>query len=167
MLTALDAPVEALNAEERVFIAKIREHGWFNTAVLGDNEGPNFSYSSGFWVNTNRPEIIMFGMKREIMHDVFWDMFRDAEAGKSLPEGRRTDRIFANLPAYAFPVAKRYYREYLGWNRWFYAGDDFPCLQIVWPDRAGIFPWENSFDPVFSADQPDLTESGWLAGLKE
>ena len=165
MRTALDAPHDALDAQEQSFIANMREHGWFDTAVLGDDEGPSFSYSSGFWVNTGSPEIIMFGMKREIIHNVFWDIYRDVTAGRCLPDGGRTDQVFANLPACIFPVAKRYYRDYLGWNRWFYGGDDFPCLHIVWPDRAGIFPWESSFDEEFRDDQPDLTEHGWLAAL--
>lgn len=165
MLTALDTPYDSLDVGEQSFVTSIRQHGWFDTAVFGDEEGPNFSYSSGFWVNTGKPEVIMFGMKREIMHDVFWDLYRDALAGKSLPSGLRTDQVFANLPAYAFPVAPRYYRDYLGWNQWLYAGNDFPCLHIVWPDRAGIFPWERGFDEGFRDDQPDLTEHGWLASL--
>jgi len=167
MRTALDAPREALDEDERSFVAKIKEHGWFNTTVTADDEGPGFSYTSGLWVNAKSPELIMFGMKRETVHDVFWDLFRDAKAGRALPQGAKTGQIFANLPAYAFPVAKRYYAEYLGWNRWFYAGDDFPCLHLIWPDRAGVFPWEAGFDKTFADDQPDLTENGWLAALVE
>ncbi|HEY1605029.1 MAG TPA: DUF4262 domain-containing protein [Allosphingosinicella sp.] len=30
----------------------------------------------------------------------------------------------------------------LGWSRWFYGGDVFPYLRLVWPDRVGLFPWE-------------------------
>ena len=73
--------------------------------------------------------------------------------------------MFANLPAYLFPVAKAYYAEHFGWNRWFYAGDDFPCLQLIWPDRNGVFPWEKGFDETFREDQPDLSEHGWLTSL--
>jgi len=163
MITALDAPANALDDDEKFFVAKIREHGWFNTSVTGDEEGPGFSYTSGLWVSTGQPEVIMFSMKREIAHDVFWDLFRDAQAGHGLTQGVPTNRVFANLPAYVFPVAEKYYREYLGWNRWLYAGDNFPCLQIVWPDRDGVFPWQDGFDPTFAHDQPDLTENGWSA----
>lgn len=165
MITALDAPTDALDEREKTFVDKIREHGWFNTSVAGDDEGPGFSYTSGVWVNTHQPELIMFSMKREIAHDVFWDVFRDAQAGRGLSLGSRTDQVFANLPAYAFPVAKRYYREYLGWNGWLYGGYDFPCVQIVWPDRDGVFPWQEDFDSTFANDQPDLTEQGWSAAV--
>lgn len=167
MITALDAPADALDDDEKSFVAKIREHGWLNTSVTSDEEGPGFSYTSGLWVNARQPEVIMFSMKREIAHDVFWDLFRDAQAGRGLKQGVRTDQVFANLPAYVFPVAEKYYREYLGWNRWLYAGDNFPCLQIVWPDRDGVFPWQDGFDPTFAHDQPDLTENGWSASVAD
>ena len=167
MITALDAPPDTLDSEEKSFVAKIREHGWFNTSVASDDEGPGFSYTSGLWVNAHQPEVIMFSMKREIAHDVFWDLFRDAQAGLSLRQAVRNDQVFANLPAYVFPVAKNHYQEYLGWNRWLYAGDDFPCVQIVWSDRAGVFPWQDGFDPTFANDQPDLTENGWMASVAE
>ena len=165
MRTALDAPPELLDQIEQSFVAKVRQHGWFRTGVQGDAEGPAFSFTTGFWLNTRTPEVIMFSTKDEIAHDVFWDLFRDAKSDRALPVGTRTDQVFANLAAYAFPVAKRHYADYLGWSRWFYRGDDFPCLQIVWPDRTGAFPWEAGFDPAFANDQPDLTENGWLAAL--
>lgn len=167
MMTALDAPADALDDDEKSFVVKIREHGWFDTSVTSDDEGPGFSYTSGLWVNAGQPELILFSMKREIAHDVFWDLFRDAKAGQRLKQGVLTDRVFANLPAYAFPVARKFYREYLGWNRWLYAGDDFPCVQIVWPDREGVFPWQAGFDVAFAHDQPDLTESGWSASVAD
>jgi hypothetical protein len=162
MRTALDAPLDTLDEGEQSFVASIREHGWFRTSILGDQEGPGFSFTTGYWVNASHPEVILFSLKRETAHRVLWDVFRDVKAGNRLRIGERTDGVFANLPAYAFPVAKRHYHHFLGWSRWFYGGDDFPCLQIVWPDRAARFPWEPGFDPEFSSDQPDLSERGWL-----
>jgi hypothetical protein len=162
MRTALDAPPDILDEGEQSFVAKVREHGWFRTGVLGDHEGPGFSFTTGFWVNASHPEVIIFSMKDAIAHDVCWALFRNAKAGKPLPVGERTDAAFANLPAYAFLVAKKHYRDLLGWSRWFYGGDDFPCVQLVWPDRAGTFPWQPGFDTEFSEDQPDLTERGWV-----
>ncbi len=140
MFTALDAADDALDDSEKSFVANIGEHGWFRTGVFGENDAPGFSYTTGFWVNARQPEVIMFGMKDEIAHNVFWDLFRDAKAGQGLPIGRRSDAVFGNNPAYAFLVAKRHYAGHLGWSRWFYGSAEFTCLQIVWPDRAGVFP---------------------------
>lgn len=162
MRTALDAPLAALDEEEKAFVATIREHGWFRTGILSDAEAPSFSFTTGFWINAHHPELAIFNMQDAIAHQVFWDVFLEAKAGRGIPVGRRTDAVFSNLPAYAFTVAKRHYADHLGWSRWFYGGDDFPCLQIVWPDRTGLFPWEGGFDPEFEGNQPDLTERGWI-----
>lgn len=47
MLTALDVPFDTLDAGEQSFIANIREHGWFNTAVFGDEKGRIFRTVAG------------------------------------------------------------------------------------------------------------------------
>lgn len=165
MKTALDAPTSKLDDAEIEFVDNIREHGWFRTSVLADEEGPSFAYSTGFWVSAGAPEIMTFAMKNEIVHDVLWGLFHDAKAGKNLPVGLQTNDIFGNSSAYLLPVSKDYYAEYLGWSRWFYRGDEFPCLQLVWPDRDNRFPWEMGFDPEFEGLQPDLTKEGWTAHL--
>ncbi len=107
----------------------------------------------------------MFGIKPELAHDVFWDLFRYTKDNQSLKIGQRSEEVFANLPAYIFPVAKEHYQTYLGWSRWFYGGNDFPCLQVVWPDSEATFPWEDGFDDQFEAGQADLTKQGWLASI--
>jgi len=166
MLTALDAPESAFDEAEQNFVACIREHGWFRTNIFDDEDEPGFSYTTGYWLNAAQPELIMFGMKTAV-HDVFWDLYRDAVAGVPLTIGKRTNGVFGNLPAYVFTVSKRFYENHLGWNRWFYAGDEFPCVQIVWPDREGVFPWEQGFDQAFAGRQVDLTEHGWAASARD
>ncbi|KTF69989.1 DUF4262 domain-containing protein [Sphingomonas sp. HT-1] len=161
MRTALDAPLEALDESDQDFVEKVRQYGWAFTSVPADEQGPGFRFTTGLWHSTGHAELILFSMKRDIVRDVFADLFRAAKAGNRLPTSESTDRAFANLPAYAFPVATRFYPEYLGRSRWFYGGDDFPCLQIVWPDRESRFPWQPGFNPEFADDQPDLSERGW------
>lgn len=166
MRTALDAPTDALDEQERNFVAQIREHGWFRTSVFAEGDKPGFSYATGFTVNAGAPELIMFSLKDETAHDIFWELFRHAQAGGRLPLAIPTPDVFGGgVLAYAFPVAKRHYRDHLGWSIWFYGGSDFDCWQIVWPDRAGMFPWEVGAEPAFEMNQPDLTDGGWAAAL--
>lgn len=164
MFTALDAAPEQLDPDEQTFVAEVREHGWFHTNVFAENGSPGFSYTTGWWINIGQPEVVAFGMKSEVAHAVLWDLFRDAKAGGSVPTGL-SNHVFANIPAYLFPVAGRHYPDHLGWSRWFYGGDTFPCLHLVWSDRDGRFPWQSGFDPTLAGLQPDLTENGWLASL--
>jgi Domain of unknown function (DUF4262) len=162
MRTALDANVEKLDEHERTFVNIIRQHGWHRMNVLQDEAGPGFNYTTGFWL-AGFPEIIVFAMKPEIASDVLWDMFRSQKSGQSYPTATVTNEIFADLPACLLTVSKRHYREYLGWNRWFYGGDSFPCLQLVWTDREGNFPWQSGFSSEFDGLQPDLSEGDWTA----
>ena len=161
MQTALLAPDDALDPQERNFVAKIREHGWFFTNVFAESGSPGFCYTTGFWVTLGQPEIIIFGIKSEIAHAVASDMFQDLKAGRSKPLRTRSSEILGNHDAYLFPVDKAQYPEYLGWSRWFYAGDEFPCSQLVWPDREGRFPWQPPFDNEMATLQPDVAEGGW------
>jgi hypothetical protein len=128
MRTALDAHDDALDDQERAFVASVREHGWFRTGVFAEDDNPGFSYTTGFCVNARRPEFLIFSMKDAIAHDIFWELFRDAKMGVSLPVGEPLDNVFGNGPAFAFPIAKKFYREHLGWSNWFYGLTAINCF---------------------------------------
>ncbi|MFE0755350.1 DUF4262 domain-containing protein [Inquilinus sp. NPDC058860] len=166
MATALDAPVDALDPQERRFVAIMREHGWHHTGVFEEDENPEFSYSTGFWLTLRHPEIIAFSLSQDVAGRVLWDLYRDLQKGRVLPVGVRLSDVFANTDAYLMPVDKQHYAEHVGWSRWFYGNDDFPCLQLVWPDKRGAFPWEaGRYEPP-PALQPDLSPAGWIQSLK-
>lgn len=164
METAFDLPDADLEDEDRPFLAKIREYGWFRTEVFGDEEGPGFSYTTGLWVTARHPEIITFSLKGETAHRIFWGLFERVREGARLPIGVPIADVLERLDVMLLPVAKEQYREYLGWSIWFYRHHDFPCLQLVWPDRSGLFPWQEGFDETFRNDQSDLTD-GWVKAL--
>jgi hypothetical protein len=165
MFTALDADPAMLDPHEQNVVANIRQHGWFAHNVGSNGEGPDFSFTTGFWLKFGLPEVIVFAMRPQVAHDTFWHMYREMEAGRRFPVGTETREIFENVPAVLLPVAKRHYRDHLGWSRWFYGNDDFECLQLLYPDRGGNFPWGEGASRSFRAAQPDLTEGDWF-GLR-
>ncbi|MDQ0465098.1 hypothetical protein QO010_002882 [Caulobacter ginsengisoli] len=158
MRTAFDLDPQSLDDEERRFLDVIGEHGWFDTAILDDEEGPGFSYTTGFWSGSGHPEILFIGLNQQTRHDVLWDIYRAIKSGCPPPVSRPTSEVFANAEAVLLPVSTDHYREYLGWNRWFYNGDDFPCLQLIWSDREGRFPWSPDAQ---AGPQPDLSTGNW------
>ena len=166
MRTALDAPSDRLDEEEREFVGAIREYGWYSTHVQGEADLPAFTYTTGFWVGLGAAEIILFALKFDTAASILADVYQELGEGRRYPVGTRLDDVFGNAPAYVFDVAKTHYAEHLGWNQWFYRGDDFPCQQLVWPDRAGRFPWEAGFDEALRANQPDLSARGWARELR-
>ncbi len=165
MLTALDADPSRLDMHEQKFVANIREHGWFAIHVAADNEGPGFAYTTGLWLKFGHPELIVFSLSRQTAHDTFWHLYREIEAGQRFPMGAETRDIFKNVCAVLLPVAQRHYRDHLGWSRWFYGGDHFECLQLLYPDRDGHFPWSSDASVDSRTAQPDLTEGNWF-GLR-
>jgi hypothetical protein len=94
MQTAFSVPDAELDDQERRFLEKIKEHGWFGMYVF-DAEGvlPSFSYSTGFWHGHQTPEIILFGLKKDVAQDILWDAFRDVGQGRPLSVGSRTSGI--------------------------------------------------------------------------
>jgi hypothetical protein len=166
MPTALDAPPEMLDQHEQNFVAKVREHGWFDTQVGAEGDGPGFSYTTGFWLKFKFPELIVFALRPKTAHDTFWHIYRELEAGKRFAVGERTDEIFVNVQSVFLDVAPARYPSYLGWSHWFYGNDDFPCLQLVYPNATGHFPWSPGASEHDRRAQPDLTAGNW-SGLRE
>jgi hypothetical protein len=99
MHTALDADPVRLDKHEQHFVEQIRKHGWFGTYVAPDDEGPGFSYTTGFWLKFKFPELILFSLRRNVAHDTFWHMYHEFEAGRGFPVGEPTEDIFQNSAA--------------------------------------------------------------------
>ena len=93
-------------------------------------------------------------------------MYHELDAGRRFPIGELTGAIFENCAAVLLPISPQQYRPHLGWSGWFYGGDDFRCLQLVFPDSSGRFPWSSGSSESFRAAQPDLTAGNW-SGLHE
>jgi hypothetical protein len=166
MITALDAHPKRLDQHEQKFVQRIREYGWCGTHVMPDDNGPGFSYTTGLWLKFGFPEVILSSISREKAQETFWQICRELEAGRRFPVGEPTGEIFENAAAVLLPVSLARYQSHLGWSRWFYGNDTFECLQLVFPDRGGEFPWTHGSSKDFRAAQPDLTVGNW-SGLRD
>jgi len=52
---------------------------------------------------------------------------------------------------------KQQYRAYLGWNVWFYGGDEFEAVQMLWPSVDNIYPWDEGASENLKGAQEILT----------
>jgi hypothetical protein len=139
MRTALDAAPSVLNAHEtnRCLHTQAR--------MVPDLRVPRRAKSrlqlyDRIWRNVNFPELITFSLSQEIAHDTFWHIYRELKAGQSFAIRQPVENVFEQLKAAFLPVSQQHFKDHLGWNRWFYGGDCFKCVQLVWPDRDGKFP---------------------------
>ncbi len=165
MQTALDADPSGFNDYERGLIEAVREHGWFCPSVYSDEDGPGFSYSVGFWKTLGKPEVIVFGLPPQVAHSVLWQLYRLFQSGLSPQPGKPVEGVLEGYVSYLMPAGAKA-NEFMLSAAWFYGNQDYPRLQLVWPDPIGAFPWQTDFDPSFAEAQPDLSDRTWAAALR-
>ena len=130
------------NDSERKVVSDVQEFGWHVVLVSDDEVGPGFAFTVGLYHNYQHPEVVVFGLPQKVSHRVLNLIGGAVKEGQQFRAGTRSSEILEmhECAFLAFPI--RAYRDYLGYARWFYSGDEFPALQCVWPDGQGVFPWE-------------------------
>lgn len=131
----------------------IATNGWAVLGVLADVDAPRFAYTVGL-AALGLPELIVFGLPLEVARHFLNQLGQRLRAGEQLPldtdlhdvaEGFASQLVAAPRQAsdqYMFATQRRY--------------PHYRALQLVWPDRAGRFPWDGGFDQRFMALQPVL-----------
>ena len=145
-------------------VADVRKHGWSTINVFGDQEGPGFSYTVGLYLAHRCPELIAFGLPPRTAHGFFGGVFELAAKGEPVPPQGRYDGLAQGLPVWFRPILFEHREGHLGFANWFYASlpRPYPVSQMVWPDRAGRFPWQAGFSDEFRGEQPFLWTPGPL-----
>jgi hypothetical protein len=164
MPTALDAPDHMLDRQERNFVDQVRQHGWFDTNVFGEDESPGFSYTTGFWLRAKAPEIIVFSLRPEIAHDSLWHLYRAITAGTSFPIGLRRSGVFENVDAVSYQLPENSIAITLAGAAGSMAATT-GLVQMVYPDANGLFPWDSGCDERVARSQPNLTGEAWPADV--
>ncbi len=145
-----------LMPNDRKLLDDIEEHGVHVVHVPGDDDVPQFSFSVGLWHSFEQPEVIVFGLPPDIAHELLNVVADEAGEGKSFLADSRHEGLLHNYPVRFFAVPKALYADFLGSARWAYEGDDFPAVQLVWPDKQGRWPWDAGVREVFRDSQPVL-----------
>lgn len=142
----------------------VTEHGWFCQSVF-DPEGrqPNFAYSVGFTKSLSAPEFIIFGLSRELMHAMLWEVFHQIRAGKEVSHGQEWDGLLGgDFRCFGFRCThKNLFEKYALSSLWYWNDQGFEgdpeVYQIVWPGaQQGLFPWDADCDPYVISQQPAL-----------
>jgi hypothetical protein len=143
-------------ADEIIF-RNVRKHGCH---IVGIGDGnPPFDFSIGLYLNYGHPELIIFGLPSDNATGIINDVRNRAAAGEKFTDGDVSDDLLdEGFKACFWQVPVDAYRDYLGTACWFYAPSwiAFPCLQIVWSDQNGRFPWEEECLPHVKERQPLL-----------
>jgi hypothetical protein len=165
----LDDDSSELSESARQMLADVSEYGFHIIAVYPSAEPdpdreawehvPNWTYTVGLFLTHGQPELVAFGLDHETASDVFWDLARGVESGRTFETGRVYDDA---LPSFDGPCAFEAVDP--GWaaslfNRaaWFYKDRGFPIQQYLWPDRNGCWIWDEDVAETIGGVQPDLT----------
>lgn len=124
----------------------------------------DFSYSVGFWKTANTPDLIVSGMAPEHAHNLFGCALEDIINGRLVPADGVSWRPEEAVHAIFRDVHPTQLRKAFLVAALNYARDQgqppgqFRALQIVFPDRRGVFPWDAEFDQTYRPYQAALWE---------
>ncbi|MEN9866545.1 MAG: hypothetical protein RL748_2135 [Pseudomonadota bacterium] len=152
----LPAPEDQVDQK---LLADIDKFGWHVIGIEGGDDSPGFAFSIGFYYQYQHPEMLIMGLPNDTAHTILASIHEMLAAGGSIEPWRAVDDV-ASFPLMAIPIGFNHYREHLGYAMWFYRslGAPFPALQLVWPDRAGVFPWQEGYDQQYFQLQRVLSE---------
>jgi hypothetical protein len=139
------APWQFHDGMEDIVRNNVAEHGCHVMQVSADDEGAGFAYSIGLTKNYGQSEVICFGLRQELMHWMINEIRDRMAQGERLNDGDQLSGLIEGYGCILKRMERTNYREYLGYARWFYEGDAFDALQIVWPDKQNRFPWDAGY----------------------
>ena len=147
---------QALDEHDRKFLDIIEQHGWHVMHVGSDEDGPSFTYSTGIFGLTGRPELIVFGLPMEVGHFVVNEYGNRLRAGEALAPGDFYDGFLEGHPITLIPVDDGdCIKQHATWTDWFYDRQPFLLLQLVFPDsESGAFPWQPGYRDEWRPLQP-------------
>ena len=121
----------------------IEKYGWQYQYVFDENEeNPSFSYTIGLEESYSHPEIMIFGLKREQMHNILSDLVRDIKEGRKFePDVKTGDVVSGNFEVIFKPLKQELFSEYVGIAVDYYK-KSFRAYVMLWPDKHNILPTE-------------------------
>jgi uncharacterized protein DUF4262 len=153
-----------LDADDRKFIDDVEQYNWMVMNIKDEPGTAGWSYTVGLYEHYQHPEVILFGMDAKARHSILNWIGENAKKGNAFSSGQEHDWVLDKYLCWSKPVQKKWYADLLGYALWFYnengVKDNFPCVQAIWPDKEGRYPWQPEYG---FADQPLLYEDDLVA----
>lgn len=161
-----------LNRFERGILKNIQKFGWHANGIPGEGSSPDWAYSVGLFAKYGQPELIVFGLDIETMHEMISRYVDLLQSGKkfhvaeSLRDKKRSpktilriDGIIPDQPCALREVQLPWREPLLRSASWYYHYQEYPVFQCFWPDRHGYFPWDTHCNKRTRKSQPMLYET--------
>jgi hypothetical protein len=137
--------------------ADIEKLGWHIVGVKGQG-GPGFLFTIGLWKSYKHPEILLFAPSEDPsnMANPLVALVKQVAAGETLKSGDLLGKVFRDQEGAVRDVLRQWLSSFMGTAGGVYGNWDFPVIQVYWPDKAGLFPWQSGFNPDLYPLQPVL-----------
>lgn len=137
-----------VNAQNHQIAANIREHGWHCLYVFSNQEDEEpFSYSVGFEDSFGAPEIVVFGLDKEMAHSLLDECAHLLREGHRFAADVPNDSVLADDYQVVFkPLRAEYVGAYLGTAQRYYGLRPFRALVMFLHDMNHRFPWDEGYN---------------------
>jgi hypothetical protein len=132
---------EGWDQRERGIAEKIRRFGWNVNGVSGGST-PAWAYSVGIWHALREPEVCVFGLPTRTAMSIVNVVGGLVRNGERLHEGQPRDDVLNGYDVVLRVVQPHWYKRFFGAGMDFYRQPPMPMVQVLWPDRAGHWPWQ-------------------------
>ncbi len=124
-----------------------------------------FSYSAGLPISVGQPDVIIFGLPKDLMHFMINEVAKRCGDGLTLSDGCVLDGLIEDYPCVVRQVSsENVVAEYFNSAMWVHQrafGTPMEkAFQVVWPGKTrGLFPWDIGCNDAVMAAQPPLYQS--------
>ena len=116
----------------------------------------DWAYSIGLWHSLRSPEVCLMGVPFRTAMGFVKKIGGQIRDGRGLQPDERRDGVLTDRPVAIRLVHPSWYHALFGAGLDFTEAPPWPMVQAIWPDRSGLFPWEDGVDEECRARQPML-----------
>ena len=134
---------------------RIGRKQWTVLQVLPDKSGPVFYYTVGLTAR-GLPELLLFGLDARTGEKALENIATMLVRGMPHADGTLLHDVLCDVPVTLRDLLPLKTRTHLRYAEEFFP-DGVRAMQVIWPDMAGHFPWQQDFDKALAAYQTLLT----------
>jgi hypothetical protein len=130
----------------------VTQVGQINIQVDGSEFGPPYMYTVGLEKSCQHPELIIFGLDPAPSDYLLTKIIEKIKGGECIWSAGQT-HLLHGVGRLPLAIREAHRSKVAGYveEAWLYYGRETQgshvrYLQVVWPDAAGLFPWDAGFD---------------------
>jgi hypothetical protein len=127
----------------------------FDPAEDAPND-PVHGHTLGLCEAFAHPELLLVGLPAALVDEFLTHAAGLVAAGRRFEDGQVAEGLFPGAPAALRRVGEQHLEAYLPAALAHYGTSEFATLQIVFPDRVGLYPWDAGADLRMRLVQPVL-----------